>query len=61
MYPNPSHPQIIEKFRCRFDARDQQMIPRAGARNVEQVAFGVVDFFQIRVVGRRLDPLLVGE
>jgi hypothetical protein len=48
-------PQIIQKLRCGRDAGDKQMIPRAGAGNVEQVAFGVVDLFQIGVVGHGFD------
>ena len=44
-----------------FDARHQQMIPRAGAGDVEQVALGVVDFLQIGVVADRLDALLQGD
>ena len=50
--------EIIEKLRRRLDARDQQMIARAGAGDVEQVALGVVDLLQIGVVADRLDALL---
>ena len=51
-------PQIIQKLRCGRDTGDEQMIPRTGARDVEQVAFGVVDLFQIGVVGDGLDARL---
>ena len=51
-------PQIIQEFRGRIDARYQQMIPCTSAGNVEQVAFGVVDLFEVRVVRDRFDPLL---
>ena len=34
------------------------MIAGTGARDVQQVAFCVVDFFEIRIVCDRLDPLL---
>jgi hypothetical protein len=37
------------------------MITGAGAGDVEQVALGVVDFFEIRIVGGSLDPLLKGN
>ena len=37
------------------------MIPRPGAGDVQQMAFRVVDFFQICVVGYRLDPRLQGH
>jgi hypothetical protein len=57
----PSHPQIIQELRCRVDARHEQVIPRPGARDVQQVTFRVVDLFQIRVVGHRLDPCLQGN
>ena len=53
-----SFPQIIQEFRCRFDARHQQMIPCAGAGDVKQVPLRVVDLFEIRVVRDRFDPLL---
>ena len=56
-----SHPQIIKELRGGFDARHEQVIPCAGAGDVQQVAFRVVDFFQIRVVGHRLDPFLQGN
>jgi hypothetical protein len=36
-------PQVIQKLRRRFNARDKQMIPRTHAGDVEQVALGVID------------------
>ena len=42
-----SHPKIIQKLRSWIDAGDEQMIPGAGAGDVLQVAFGVVNFFQV--------------
>ena len=56
-----SHPQIIKELRCRIDACHKQVISCTGASDVKQVAFRVVDFFQIRVVGHRLDPFLQGN
>jgi len=37
------------------------MIPRPGAGDVEQVAFGVVDLFQVGVVGDGFDAFLEGD
>lgn len=53
-----SYLQIIKKFRCRIDPRYEEMVSRPGAGNIEQVTLGVVDLFQIGVVGHRLDPCL---
>jgi hypothetical protein len=58
---DPLHPQIIQEFRWGVNARDEQMIPRPSAGDVQQVAFRVVGLFQVRVVGRRLDPCLQGN
>jgi hypothetical protein len=52
------HPQIVEKFGRRFDASDQQVVSCAGASDIEQVAFGIVDLLQIGIVADRLDALL---
>jgi hypothetical protein len=41
-----------------LDAGDQQMVASAGASDVEQVAFGVVDLLQVGLVGDVLDALL---
>ena len=51
-------PQIIQKLRCGRDTGDEQMIPRTGARDVEQVPLRVVDLFQIGVVSNGLDARL---
>ena len=40
------------------DAGHEYVVPGAGAGDVEQMAFGVVDIFQVRFVGDRLDPIL---
>ena len=61
LYSISSQPQIVEEFRGRRDARNEQAISRPGAGDVEQVALRVVDLFEIRVVGRRLDPFLKGN
>lgn len=53
-----SHAEIVQKFRRGLDAGHQQVIPRACAGHVEQVALGVVDFLQVRVVADRFDPFL---
>ena len=55
---DPLYPQIIQELRCRVDAWHQQLIPRPGAGDIQQVPFGVVNLFQVRVVCRRLDPCL---
>jgi hypothetical protein len=54
-------PQIIQKLRRRLDATHQQMIPSPRAGYVEQVALGVVDLFEVRVVGYGLDSFLQRE
>lgn len=40
-------PQVVQKLGRRIDAGDQEVIPRARARHVQQVALGVVHFLQI--------------
>jgi hypothetical protein len=35
---------VVQEFRYRFDSGNQQMIPRAGAGDVQQVALGVIHF-----------------
>ena len=40
------------------DAGHEYVVPGAGAGDVEQMGFGVVDIFQVRFVGDRLDPML---
>ena len=51
----PAHARLLPGRRCE---PSQQMIPRTGAGDVQQVAFRVVDLFQIRVIGHCLDPCL---
>ena len=43
--------QIFEEFGCRLDAGYQQVIPGAGAGDVEQVALAVVDLFEVGILG----------
>jgi hypothetical protein len=50
--------QIVEKLGRRLDAGDEQMIPRSGAGDIEQVALGVVDFLQVGVIAHGFDALL---
>jgi hypothetical protein len=54
-------PEIVQEFRYRVDAGNQQMIPGAGTGNVEQMALGIIDFLQIGIVADRLDALLQGN
>jgi hypothetical protein len=49
--------EIVEEFRRRFDAGDEEMVAGAGAGDVEEVAFGVVDLLEVGIVRDRLDPL----
>ena len=51
-------PEIVQELRRRLDARDQQVVARAGAGDVEQVPLGVVDLLQVGVVADGLDALL---
>ena len=53
--------KVLNKLRRRFDACHQQMVAGAGAGDVQQVPLGVVDIFQIGIVGDRLDALLQGN
>ena len=55
-----SHTEIVKELRRGFHARHEQMISRTGAGDVEQMAFGVVDFLQVGVVADGLDALLQG-
>src|ERR1019366_7004905 len=52
---------VVHEFGYWLDDGNQQMIPRAGAGDVEQVAFGVVHFLQVGIVAYRLDALLQGN
>jgi hypothetical protein len=53
--------QIIQKLGFRGDTRDKQMIPRTRAGDLQQMAFGVVNLFQISVVCHSLDARLQGN
>jgi len=53
--------QVIKEFGCRHYARDKQMISGAGAGDIEQVAFGVIDLLEIRVVADSLNAFLQGD
>ncbi len=57
----PSTSQIIQKLGCGLDGRYAQMVTGSCAGDVEQVAFGVMDFLQVRVVAYRFDSLLQGN
>ena len=54
-------PQIIKKFGCRLNARNQQMVSRTRAGNVKKVSFSIVDILQIGIVTDGLDTLLQGN
>jgi hypothetical protein len=49
---------IFDKPTGRRDASDQQMVSGARARDVQQVAFGVVRLFEVRLLGDVLDAVL---
>jgi hypothetical protein len=42
--------QIDEELGCRIDAGHQQIVAGSGAGDIEQVALGVVDLFEVRLV-----------
>ena len=50
--------QVVEKLRSGFHAGDEQMVSGAGAGDIEQVAFGVVDFLEVCIIADRSNPLL---
>jgi hypothetical protein len=50
--------EVVQKFGSGLDTRNQQMIPSAGAGDVEQVTLGIIDLLQVRIVADRLDALL---
>ena len=50
-------PQIRE-VQCRIDGLRERMIPPASASGGERIAFRVVDFFQVSVLGTRFDSPL---
>src|SRR5690606_31261984 len=51
-------PQVIQEFRRRLDAADEQMISCSCTGDVEKVAFGIVDLLKFRLVADPLDALL---
>jgi hypothetical protein len=53
--------EVVQKFGYRVDSGNQQMIPSAGAGNVEQMPLCLVDFLQIGVIADRLDARLQGN
>ena len=53
-----SHPKIVQELRRWFDSSHEEVVPGAGAGDVEKMPLGVVDIFQVRVIRDRLDPLL---
>jgi hypothetical protein len=42
-----SHPKILEELRSRIHAHHKQVVPRAGASDVQQVPFGLIDLFEV--------------
>jgi hypothetical protein len=52
--------EVVQELGRGSHAGNQQMISRSGAGNVEQLALGVIDFLQIRVIADRLDTFLQG-
>jgi hypothetical protein len=52
------HLDLYRQLRGRLDAADQQAVAGAGAGDVEEVALGVVDLFEVGLVGDGLDALL---
>jgi len=61
MFSGKSSLQILQEFRGRVGAGNQEAIPRPGAGDIEKVPLGVVDFFEIRHVSNALDSLLKGQ
>ena len=53
-----SYSKVVQELRRRFDAGHEKIVSGAGAGDVEEMPFGVIDVFQVRVIGDRLDPLL---
>ncbi len=45
-----AHLEISQKLGAGLDRRYQQMIPRPGTGDVQEVTFGIVDILQIRIV-----------
>lgn len=53
--------EVIQEFRHGSDPSYEQMVSGTGAGDVEQMALGVIDLLQIRIVTDRLDTLLQGD
>src|SRR5271166_1593892 len=53
--------EVVQEFGDGRDTRNKEMITRARTGDIEQVALGVVDLLQIRIVADRLDALLQGH
>ena len=51
----------MEELRGRGDASNEEVIAGAGAGDVEEVAFGVVDLVEVGVVGDGFDAGLEGD
>jgi len=45
--------KVLDEFRRRAHPRDQQAVPRPRAGDVEQVALGLINVVQLRLVGNR--------
>jgi hypothetical protein len=56
--PARIRPDRQGKLRSRIDAGYEQMVTGSGTSDIKQMALGVVDVFQIGLVGNPLDPLL---
>jgi hypothetical protein len=50
--------EILEELGSWADAGDQQVVAGASAGDIEQVPLGIVDVFEIGLVGDVLDALL---
>ena len=54
-------PQIIEELRCWLDARNEQMISRARAGDVQELALRLVHVLEVCVVRDGFDALLLRQ
>lgn len=52
------HYQVIQELRSGLRAGDEEVITRTRAGDVQEVALGVVNFLQVRIVGNSLNTLL---
>jgi CheY-like chemotaxis protein len=48
--------QIVQELRRRIDAGHEQMVSGTGAGDIKEMPLGLVDFFEVGVVGDILDP-----